>query len=387
LSQHLKGLVIGPRRNFALAYPSQTSDLMPSTPIDPESPELKPAEPDQRAADRNAPVSFVPHAAPGELPSGPVRIRTNRYGELEEHELVKLLDSIEDERARSRFRESIYISVFFWIVVAWLIFYGPRYLWHSPQLINPADAIRKQELTQLNAPVLLHNAPRIAPKPVPRQLDNNTLKQLQAMKREAPAPAPAPSPAPSNIPPTPQPVAPPPSPAPRAANPIIPEAPAPQHPTQPNFNTPSTAGSSLQQAIHDSARTHDSGSGGGLMGTSKGAAVGGGVQVLSDMQGVDFSDYLRRLKADVYHNWIPLLPEETEPPILKQGETYIVFTILPDGKIGEMHLEASTKDVAIDKAAWGSIVSEGQFPPLPTQFHGPNLTLRFHYIVNKGIGQ
>jgi TonB family protein len=70
---------------------------------------------------------------------------------------------------------------------------------------------------------------------------------------------------------------------------------------------------------------------------------------------------------------------------MKQGETFIRFTILPDGRIGNMVLEGSSHDVAIDKAAWGSIVSEGQFPPLPKQFHGPNLELRFHYMVNKGI--
>lgn len=121
--------------------------------------------------------------------------------------------------------------------------------------------------------------------------------------------------------------------------------------------------------------------------TRGGANVGGGATILSDTQGVDFSDYLRRLESDVYRNWIPLLPEETEAPILKQGETYIVFTIYPDGRFGDMHLVASSHDVAIDKAAWGSIVSEGQFPPLPSKFHGPSLTLRFHYIVNKGIVQ
>jgi hypothetical protein len=384
--------VIGPRRNFALAYPSQTSDLMPSTPIDPESPELKPAEPDQRAADPNAPVSFVPHPAPNELPSAPVRIRTNRYGELEEHELVRLLDSIEDERARSRFRESIYISVFFWIVVAWLVFYGPRYLWHSPQLINPADAIRKQELTQLNAPVILQNAPKFAPKPIRRSLDTNTIKQLQAMKREAPiAPQPTPPPATSNLPatPQPQPVVPTPQPVtPRVPNAPIPEAPSPTqaHPTQPNFNQPSD---SLKDAIRESAHSH--GGGGGMVPTPKGAAVGmGPVQILSDTQGVDFNDYLRRLVATTYHAWIPLLPEETEPPISKQGETWITFTILPDGRLApppEMRLEASTHDVAIDKAAWASLVSQGQLPPLPSQFHGPGLTLRFHFIVNKSVGQ
>ena len=123
------------------------------------------------------------------------------------------------------------------------------------------------------------------------------------------------------------------------------------------------------------------------MPTGKGGNVGGGVEMLSDPMGVDWTDYLRRLKTDVYRNWIPLLPEETEPPLMKQGETFIEFSILPDGslEVGGMKLVGSTHDVAIDKAAWGSIVSEGKFPPLPKQFKGPRLTVRFQYMVNKGI--
>jgi hypothetical protein len=86
-----------------------------------------------------APLTFVPHDPKG---SKPIRtIRTGRYGELEEHELIRLLDTIEDERARGRFRESIYISLFVWMAIAWVVLYGPRYLWHAPPLLNPADVL------------------------------------------------------------------------------------------------------------------------------------------------------------------------------------------------------------------------------------------------------
>ena len=57
-------------------------------------------------SDPDAPVSFVPHVPVGSTARPqPLRIRTGRFGELEEHELVRLLDTIEDERARARFRE------------------------------------------------------------------------------------------------------------------------------------------------------------------------------------------------------------------------------------------------------------------------------------------
>src|SRR5580658_9915658 len=120
---------------------------------------------EQPEAPSNAPVSVVPHQADGALAQRPVKIRTGRFGELEEHELVRLLDTIEDERARSRFRESVYISVFIWMVVIWLMLYGPRYLWHAPALRNPIDVLKERELTQLANPHL-HIPHLPAPKPL-----------------------------------------------------------------------------------------------------------------------------------------------------------------------------------------------------------------------------
>jgi TonB family protein len=108
-----------------------------------------------------------------------------------------------------------------------------------------------------------------------------------------------------------------------------------------------------------------------------------GVDILSDTMGVDFNPYLRRILHDIYVTWLPLIPEEARPPLNKQGETLIRFTILPDGRIGAMRLDGSTQDQALDRAAWGSITGVGQFPPLPKEFHGPNLELRIHYLVNK----
>jgi hypothetical protein len=336
---------------------------------DPES-----IESEQQAADRpfvpgepggNAPLHVVP---PTPRPAGPVRIHTSRYDELDEHELIRVLDSIEDELARRRFRESLYISVFICVALAWMVLYGPRYLWHSPPLINPADVMKNRELVQLNAPVL-----RAAPHPAPK-VDTKT---LEYMRESAPKPR-VPTAPPAAATPTPA------QPPPLAAQPLA-EAPAPNAPTtKPNFGTPSTS-----DAMNDlgHSRIGLGGRSGDSMPTGKGGNVGGGVEMLSDPMGMDWTDYLRRLQMDVYRNWIPLLPEETEPPLMKQGETFIEFSILPDGslEVGGMKLVGSTHDVAIDKAAWGSIVSEGKFPSLPKQFKGPRLTVRFQYMVNKGI--
>src|ERR1700677_3872373 len=91
-----------------------------------------------------------PSTAP---PNPPVKVRTRRFGELEEHELIHLLDSLDDERSKARFRESIYISIFFYLAVTWFLFYGPRVLFHQPRLISPADVLKERDkLTFLDAP-------------------------------------------------------------------------------------------------------------------------------------------------------------------------------------------------------------------------------------------
>jgi hypothetical protein len=372
-----------------------------TTPTDPEHPRTEPEtapngpatgsaeQPAEPRPDANAPLSFVPHDSSGALPRQPVRIRTGRYGELDEHELLHLLDSIEDERARGRFRESIYISFFIWIAIAWIVFYGPRYLWHAPRMVLPSEVLRNRELTQLNAPIFTPHLP--APRPAPK-IDNRTLEHLRSMEPPAPHTPPpptpkiAPTPTPpitSAVPPAPSPVLPLPSApqpaAPRSAAPL-PAAPAPQPNTHPSFNTGS--GSDIERAMRDAAR-HPGAGGSGSGGNGNSPLNVGGVEVLSDTQNVDFDPYIRRLIQDIYRNWLPLIPEEAKPPLSKQGETLVRFRILPDGRIGGMWLDGSTHDDAINRSCWGSITSEGQFPPLPSQFHGPNLELRIHYYVNK----
>ena len=336
-------------------------------------------------------VTFVPHDSNGRAVSAPVRIRTNRYGELEEHEIIKLLDTIEDERARSRFRESIYISLFIWLAIAWVVFYGPRYLWHSPQLISPVDVMKERALVQLNDPRLSPNAPAPAPRAAPK-LDNRTLSRLRSMEPKPTPRAPTPQPATPPPPPAqPEPLAPTPQPnLPAAPAPVtpkvttpVPEAPTPQPATKPSFNTPGSASDAIQQAMQNSAQNRGGSAGIHSSGSGRGTQLGNGVDILSDTQGVDFQPYLQRILRLIYEQWLPLIPEEARPPLMKQGVTQIRFTINSDGTIAAMHLDGSTHDDALNRAAWGSITSVGQFPPLPKQFHGPNLELRIHYLVNR----
>lgn len=377
-------------------------------PVSTDTEEIEQSTLPQGPVDRDAPVSFVPHVPVRSTARlHPLRIQAGRYGDLEQHELVQLLDTLEDERARARFRESVYLSIFIWAAIALTALFGPTYLWHAPRVVLPSEVLRQRELTTLTAPSLHVPAPRSAPPAV----DSRTLEHLRSTAPRTPAapsprstpqpsapapearvsPSPRPSPseptpnlapstAPPNLPaaPTPQPV------TPRTPPPVVAEAPHPQPSARPNFSgVPQSASDSIQQAIHGATRG-GSGGGGGVARSRNGADLGmGPAEILSDTQGVNFNPYLRRILQEIYDQWIPLIPEEARPPLRKSGVTMIRFTILPDGTIGAMHLDGSTHDDALNKAAWGSITGVGQFPALPSQFHGPNLELRIHYLVNQ----
>lgn len=351
-----------------------------------------------------------PNAAP---PTPPTRVRTNRYGDLEEHELIHLLDALDDERARARFREAVYISIIIWLAIGWFVLYGPQVIFHQPRLINPADVLkeRDKQLTYLDMPKdvgkklpktpsnIISDKDRVQETSKPT-IDRKTLEQLQAMRKAgapgaptapaskpaAPAPPAQPQPQQSQqqaqTPPEPQPPAPQPLPQHPTQQATV-EAPKPA-PTRPNFgNQNLSAGDAIRQAAQQALQNRGLGGDYGANIPVEHQGLNTGVDILSDTMGVDFSPYLRRILRQIYNTWLPLIPEEARPPLNKQGETLIRFSILPDGRIGSMHLDGSTQDQALDRAAWGSITGVGQFPPLPKEFHGPNLELRIHYLVNK----
>jgi outer membrane biosynthesis protein TonB len=342
-----------------------------------------------------------PNPAPTTPPppdNQPLKVVSRRFGELEHHELIQLLDSIDDEVARARFRESIYISIILCLAMAWFAFYGPRILFHSGRIANPPQEVTqlKKEMPYLDMPPsLVHKAPpktkvisdqdRVAQTahPVPKPA------RPSAGAPGAPTPAPQPAP-PQQAAQQPQPRQPQQQPAPQpqqprpAQNTPIPDAP---RPSQQTSNKPNFAGGGLTpgQSIRDAANAAARGAGGnyGADAPSAHSGLNSQVEILSDTLGVDFGPYIKRLLRILYNAWVPLIPEETRPPLNKEGSTLIRFTINPDGTLqpGGMHLDASTHDEPIDRAAWGAIVSVGQFPPLPKNFNGPNLQLRINFII------
>jgi TonB family protein len=150
------------------------------------------------------------------------------------------------------------------------------------------------------------------------------------------------------------------------------------------FNTALSAGSQIQQALRASAQNHTDGSGGdyGTTPSLPNTKLRNQYDILSDTMGVDFGPYLSRVLSEVKRNWISVLPEEALPPLMKQGKVAIEFVILKDGSVAGMRRVVPSGDAALDRAAWASITASNPFQPLPQEFRGENLKLRFYYYYN-----
>jgi len=105
-------------------------------------------------------------------------------------------------------------------------------------------------------------------------------------------------------------------------------------------------------------------------------------EILTDTMGVDFGPYLTQVVKLVKQNWYNLMPPQVYPPIKKQGKLALEFVILKDGKVSGMAIRTSSGDVPLDRAAWASITASTPFPPLPKEFPGQILGLRFYYFYN-----
>ncbi len=113
----------------------------------------------------------------------------------------------------------------------------------------------------------------------------------------------------------------------------------------------------------------------------------GGVEILSDTQGVDFKPWIQRWRQETEKTWRPLIPKEVNPPTLKAGMVAIRLKVLPNGRIMDksMVLEGRSGDTALDKAAWFALTGSN-YPPLPREFHGPYLEMRAYFLYNMEPG-
>ena len=352
--------------------------------------------------------SSPPSGTPQRPPDAPLLKGRARYEGWEHHELLNLIDALDDERSRARFREGIWIALLAHLLIFWFIAYGPQVIFHQPRVRNPVDVLkeRAKDFTYLDMPPdaakklppkpsnIISDKDRIAQTSKPT-LDKKTLEQLQAMRRAStPEPPPAQQQQPQQAAPAQQTAQQQqPQPPPQQPQQNLPQNPSQQAtleaprpaPTRPTFGSSGgSAGDMIRQAARAAAQRGNGNYGNyGADATPQHQGVNTGMEVLSDTMGVDFSAYLKRLQFDIQRNWEPLIPESARPPLSKQGVTGIRFTILPNGAIGNIILESPSGDVALDRAAWGGITGSAPFLPLPKEFHGPLLELRCGFFYNK----
>jgi hypothetical protein len=336
--------------------------------------QLDPAHPEsnQPTDDQVAPVS-----------------RGSRWVDYDTHELLVMISELEDERRWARLREGIWIAVLLHLALLSAITWIPKYVFKVPQVIDPIDAIKnRKDLSYLDLPpdALREFQPKVNVKPKLPPHTTIDKKTLEALNRATPPPSPAPAPPPKT-----EATTPPPSPAPIPPNPQTQsqlEAPRPAAvPARPNFamNSQNPA-DQLREEMRNASRNPGSGSEGGPSGSGLARHPGagsGGVEVLSDTQGVDFRNWLQRWHHETESTWDPLIPDEVNPPILKSGMVAIRFKVLPNGRLmdGSLQLEGRSGDTALDRAAWGALTGSN-YPPLPRDFKGPYLELRAYFLYN-----
>jgi TonB family protein len=318
-----------------------------------------------------------------------------------------LLEQLQDDLARSRKREAFWMSLFLHALVIIAIFTSPTWTaklaaWFPARAVlvaTPQELIQQKELTYLNAPSVdqkLNERPktdvisdkdRVATSRRP-QLDRHELKKiLDSGLQGAPGPMVPPGP------PAQQPMAQ----MQQGARGQQSQGQAPPPPPnqsaklQPAPNPfagagAMSAGSAIEQAARAAAANRGGGYGGG--GGDYGMSTGGAgkiksdMDILSDTMGVDFGPYLQRVLHDVRTNWYNLIPEAARAPLLRKGKVSIEFAITKDGSVAGLRIVGQSGDVSLDRAALGGIMGSNPFPPLPGEFRGSYLALRFHFYYN-----
>jgi TonB family protein len=318
-----------------------------------------------------------------------------------------VLIQLEDDLERTHMREAFWISVAVHLFAIIFLLLSPKIFPSTRGVIiaSAADLMRNKQLTYLDMPPDAQTPPkqvrpdaklsdknRIAESRHP-SLDQKTLEELRKAGtpkppgQQAPPAEQQPSPqglqAPQqvqNIPPVQDP---------RLALPQQSD----QKPAIDFRALNATPGQQIAQAARAAGPSRSGGSfggggGGGDYGSGRGgsAKTAGNLEVLSDTQGVDFGPYLSRVLQAVRMNWYNIIPEAARPPLLERGKVSIEFAILPDGKVAGMKIISPSGDVSLDRAAWGGITASNPFSPLPSEFHGPYLALRFHFYYNPAKG-
>jgi outer membrane biosynthesis protein TonB len=336
------------------------------------------------------------------------------YRHFDEDAVPALLLHLQDDLTRSRRREAAWLSVIVHLLVIILFVNQPRlegfyrrvFLHQQPIMrVSVQDLLKQRDLTYLELPPdlqklterpkanVMSDKDRVATTKTP-QVDPKELRKLfasshpgvpkgmQGQGQDSNSIQPAPTQQAE------QQVAPQSQQPPQQQNPQqgqtaqlqLPRNPAEQPPVK--FGGNVSAGSAIEQATRAAAQNRGGyGGEGGDFGLSQGKAGGvmGPMEILTDTMGIDFGPYLNRVLHDVRQNWYQLIPESAS---FKKGWVTIDFYILKDGTVQGLRVVDSSGDVTLERPAYGSIKGSDPFQPLPKEFPGPYLGLRFRFFYN-----
>jgi TonB family protein len=100
----------------------------------------------------------------------------------------------------------------------------------------------------------------------------------------------------------------------------------------------------------------------------------------TDTMGVDFKPYLVTILASVRRNWLAILPESAR--MGRRGRVQVQFAISRDGSVPKLVISSGSGAEALDRAAVAGISASNPFPPLPSEFQGPQIRLQFTFAYN-----
>ncbi|MEW5974284.1 MAG: energy transducer TonB [Acidobacteriota bacterium] len=102
--------------------------------------------------------------------------------------------------------------------------------------------------------------------------------------------------------------------------------------------------------------------------------------ILSDTRGTDFGPWLRLIYFRVRDNWYSVIPELIRSRA--SGRVVIIFDVMNNGRIENLEVVRSSGLNPYDRAAISSLKLSEPFPPFPSTFSGPKISMQFTYLYN-----
>jgi TonB family protein len=322
-----------------------------------------------------------------------------------EEAIPHLLPDLDEPRHARILRRTFIASLALHVALILLLVLNPDLINLGSPRIVPIPPEEKQVTMLLEPPP---ERPRLQEPPMPKTLPRAEGARDSNLEKLAPPPPtraiepqqpPSPPPGPPNRE----------QPAPRQMEPIgipkfpeVAKVPPKQEPSLENLPKPKEQPSAEAQLrlpelapasrgtdaiLRDLAKQHAEGGGNGLGG---GVTVNPdpnnpnfnlpGPQILSDTMGVDFDPYLLRVYLIVRRNWDSVIPEIAR--LGRKGRVVLQFNIRKNGTVVDLNLMSGSGTGSMDAAALSSIQLSNPFPPLPPEFPGNDILLRFGYYYN-----